>query len=116
MEAVYETFKELEIQDKTILTVFNKMDRIKEDAVLVDPKADEVIRISAATGENTDALLELIQDTLMSGQIYVEKVVSYANAGKLQVVRKHGVILKEEYREDGIYVEAYVPVEYVQSI
>ena len=27
------------------------------------------------------------------------------------MIRKYGELLKEEYTEDGIYVEAYVPME-----
>ncbi len=72
MDAVYETLKELEIQDKKIITVFNKADRLTEEKFLKDPRAEETIRISARSGFHTDELLELIGDTLMSGQIYVE--------------------------------------------
>ena len=35
----------------------------------------------------------------------------YANAGVIQLVRKSGELLGEEYREDGIYIRAYVPME-----
>ena len=35
----------------------------------------------------------------------------YANAGVIQLVRKSGELLEEEYREDGIYIRAYVPME-----
>ena len=31
----------------------------------------------------------------------------YANAGVIQLVRKSGELLEEEYREDGIYIRAY---------
>ena len=48
---------------------------------------------------------------LRNRKIYLEKVFSYQEAGRIQTIRKYGQLLKEEYREDGIYVEAYVPTE-----
>ena len=48
---------------------------------------------------------------LRNCKIYLEKVFSYQEAGRIQTIRKYGQLLKEEYREDGIYVEAYVPTE-----
>ena len=40
----------------------------------------------------------------------------YQEAGKIQLIRSHGQLLKEEYRDDGIYVEAYIPKEILGSI
>ena len=42
-------------------------------------------------------------------KIYVEKLIPYSEAGIIQKIRKDGELLKEEYKEDGIYVEAYIP-------
>ncbi|MDD5969744.1 MAG: GTPase HflX [Candidatus Fimousia sp.] len=116
MEAVYETLKQLGIQDKKMITVFNKIDQLEEETFLNDPHADEVIQISAKKGIHTDELLKLIEEVLQQGQIYLEKVYAYAEAGKISMIRKYGTILKEEYREEGIYIEAYVPAEVIHSV
>lgn len=116
MEAVYETFKQLEITDKKIITVFNKIDQAPEDIFFKDSHADEVIGISAKYGIHTDELLHLIEEVLQESQIYLEKIYDYADAGRIQRIRKYGTILKEEYREEGIYVEAYVPAEIIHSV
>lgn len=116
MEAVYETFKQLEIIDKKIITVFNKIDQAPEDIFFKDSHADEVIGISAKYGIHTDELLHLIEEVLQESQIYLEKIYDYADAGRIQRIRKYGTILKEEYREEGIYVEAYVPAEIIHSV
>jgi len=39
----------------------------------------------------------------------MEKVFSYNDAGKIQIVRKYGQLIAEEYQEDGIYIKAYLP-------
>ena len=111
MQTVYETFRQLKIQDKKIITVFNKMDKTEDTEFLKDVNADEVINISAKKKIHTEELLQLIEDILMEGQIYVEHLVKYADAGVIQKIRRNGVLLKEEYRDNGIYVEAYVPLE-----
>ena len=111
MQTVYETFRQLKIQDKKIITVFNKMDKTEDTEFLKDINADEVINISAKKKIHTEELLQLIEDILMEGQIYVEHLVKYADAGVIQKIRRNGVLLKEEYRDNGIYVEAYVPLE-----
>lgn len=111
MHIVYDTLAKLGIQDKTILTAFNKQDKVEVEQILKDFKADHTVKISARTGQGMDKLLELIQKELDERKILVEKVFPYSDAGKIQTVRKYGQLLEEEYRQEGIYVKAYVPKE-----
>ena len=46
-----------------------------------------------------------------TGQIYVEKIFSYQEAGKIQLIREYGQLLSEEYTDSGIMVKARVPQE-----
>ena len=41
----------------------------------------------------------------------IERVIPYQEAGILQLVRKQGELLLEEYQPEGIFVRAYVPRE-----
>lgn len=109
MHVVYETLKKLNVTDKTIITVLNKQDMVSSDEVIKDLKADKVMKLSAKTGAGTEALLEEIEEILRSRKVFIQRVLPYTEAGRLQSVRKYGQLLKEEYREDGIYIEAYVP-------
>lgn len=111
MAAVYDTFHQLEIQNKKIITVFNKIDKTEDAAFFKDPNADGVICISAKKRVRIEELLIMIEDTLMEGQIYVERLYPYSDAGQIQKIRKYGILLSEEYKDDGIYVEAYIPAE-----
>lgn len=61
-------------------------------------------------------LNEVIEKALRSMRVHMEKVFSYAEAGKPGLIRKYGQLLKEEYREDGIFVEAYVPAELMEKL
>jgi GTP-binding protein HflX len=111
MHVVYETLRELGVTDKVVVTVFNKIDAAEPDTTLKDISSDFQVRISARTGEGIDELENLLESILRSRRIYLEKVYSYKDAGKIQQIRKYGQLLKEEYQEDGILVNAYVPAE-----
>ena len=113
MYVVYETLQELGITGKPVITVFNKMDLVakEQEISFKDRKADAVFCISAVDGQGTDELQAGILQILRSQSMYVEKLFSYSNAGKVQLIRKFGQLLSEEYTEDGILVTGYVPAE-----
>ncbi|WP_333647717.1 GTPase HflX [Lacrimispora sp.] len=111
MHVVYETLRELKVEDKIMITVFNKIDAAEPGVILRDISSDHQVKISAKTGEGLDELVNLLETILRNQKVYLEKVYSYQEAGKIQTIRKYGQLLKEEYREDGILVNAYVPAE-----
>lgn len=111
MHIVYDTLYQLEIQDKTIITLFNKQDLVTDKEPLHDFKADATFAVSARTGEGLDAVKEKLSDLLRENKILIERVIPYADAGIIQQVRKGGELLTEEYRAEGIYIKAYVPME-----
>ncbi len=111
MQIVYATLYDLGIREKTVVTLFNKQDLVTEEEPVRDFKADYSLSISAKEGSGTDALKELLGKLLRENKILVERTVSYADAAILQQIRKQGELLGEEYREDGIFVRAYVPME-----
>ena len=102
--------------DLEILPVFNKIDREGADTAGRDMAADYRVKISAKTGEGLPDLLGVLETILRSRRIYFEKVFSYAEAGRIQRIRKNGRLLSEEYKEDGIHVTAYVPVELFEEL
>lgn len=111
MHVVYDTLKQLGVENKTIITLFNKQDRVTERQSMRDFRADYVMNISARTGEGLEELKNKLEDILTEHQILIERLYNYTEAGKIQLIRKYGQLLEEEYREDGIYVKAYVPQE-----
>ena len=59
MHVVYETLRRLDIKDKEIITVFNKVDRPDADTACRDMSADYKVKLSAKTGEGIEELLDL---------------------------------------------------------
>ncbi len=111
MHVVYQTLQDLKVGDKTIVTLFNKIDKKQDMELPRDLRSDFQVQISAKTGTGIDKLLEVLETILRSRNIYLERVFPYPEAGRIQQVRKYGELIAEEYQEDGIHVKAYVPAE-----
>lgn len=109
METVYNTLKDLKVQGKPIITLFNKCDKGFENGICKDANADKVIRFSAKTGEGIEAFYEAVEELQRRDKVLVDKVIAFTEASKLQLIRKYGQIILEEYTEDGVHVKAYVP-------
>lgn len=111
IDTVYETLDKLEVGDKPVITVFNKQDKVLEKVALRDSRADYIVPAAIKKGQGIDEILEAIEDIIRNSKKFISITFSYDEAGKIQRIRKYGELLVEEYREDGIYVEAYVPNE-----
>lgn len=116
VHAVYETLRNLQVTDKIIITVFNKIDKLDERPILKDFTADYTVEAAIKKNIGIDEINEAVSKALKSMRVYIEKIFPYTEAGKPGLIRKYGQLIKEEYREDGIYVEAYVPSEILDSL
>ena len=109
IKTVYETLKSLNVEDKPVITLLNKCDITDGTYILKDENADATIRISARTGYGLDEFMQKLQEIIMENRIELNKVFSYKDAGKIQLIREYGQLIKEEYTEQGIEVQAKVP-------
>ena len=109
MYVVYETLQEPGLQDKKIVTLFNKQDRLSDAAIFRDLRADYVIKTAVKTGQGLEELKAVLEKLLTEDQIYIERVLDYREAGQLQLIRKYGQLISEEYTDEGIAVKARVP-------
>ena len=109
MKVVYRTLEELKVTGKPVVTFLNKQDKLEEERIIKDIKADAVVKGSAKTGAGIDELLSKITEILREGKVFIDTVLSYADTSKISVIRKKGQLLSEEYEGEGIKVKAYVP-------
>ena len=116
MKIVYKTLKDLKVEGKTIITLFNKMDKVDREHIFKDPKADYTVYASMKTGEGIDKLLNIIEEILRGGKVHIIEKFKFEEAGKIQLIRKYGELISEEYGEDGINVEGYIPKEFIGKI
>lgn len=116
MQIVYETLQNLGVSGKKVITLFNKQDKLQEQEVMKDFKADYTLKISAATGTGLEQLKEILEEVLREDKQFLEGTFPYDVGGQISAIRKYGELVEEEYREDGIYVRAFVPVEMYQNL
>lgn len=111
MQVVYETLRRLGVKDKPIITLFNKQDLVAEGEILKDLNSDVSIKISAKTGQGLDDLKKELEKILLENKIYIEKIIDFSNAGAVQLIRKEGNLIEENYLPEGIEIKAYVSKE-----
>ena len=116
MFIVYETLKNLEVIDKPVITIFNKMDKAGNQQIIRDFHADYTVKISAKMKDGISELLQTIEAVLREQKVAIENLYSYQEAGKIQLIRKYGELQQEDYRDDGIFVRAFVPVEIYDKV
>ncbi len=108
MEIVYETLDHLGVGNKPILTIFNKVDKVPDQHDYHDLRADYTVHASVKTGLGLDKVRDILATMLRGGKTYIEELVPYAEAGRIARIREQGELISEEYREDGIFIKAYV--------
>ena len=110
MDVVYQTLQQLEITGKPVITVFNKQDLVPADAIRpLDRRADVTVRLSAARGFGIPDLLQAIQMILKDFRKEIAQVIPYSQGALLARIHEQGQVIKEEYRPEGVYIEASIP-------
>ena len=108
MDTVYRTLKELQVEDKPVITLFNKCD-LGLDQLTYDGNAREALRVSAKTGKGLDRFQESLSRLMKEQKVYLDRIFAYKDAGLIALIRKQGTDVKEEYLDEGIHVTAMVP-------
>lgn len=99
--------------DKPIISVLNKCDLCGGSFVL--PAQGEFVMISAKTGEGLGNLLAKIQLSLPLTRRKAELLIPYNEGGLVNYIREEGILIKEDYRADGIYVKAVIDVQFLDK-
>ncbi len=111
MHVVYETLRQLGVEDRPVITLFNKQDRLEHPVSQRDFRAEYSIMTSAKTGQGLEELKSALLEIIRRDQIYIERLYDFSEAGKIQLIRSRGQLLSEEYVPEGIEVKAYVPAD-----
>ena len=89
------------------LRVFNKCDAYFG----VLPHGDDLVCLSARSGEGTDALVRKLSERLDRGRRRVTLLLPYASAGLVDLLSREGAVQRLDYTEAGIECEAVVGPE-----
>jgi GTP-binding protein HflX len=105
--AVYNVLEELEIITKTIITVFNKMDKKSVSKNIFEKYAPSV-SISALTGKGLDDLLKAIQEQLKHNLVRVKLKIPLKRMDFVSLLHQRGRVISEEYTQDSVIMEAEI--------
>ena len=94
--------EELGCGGKPVISVLNKCDLLPSAADL--PVIGKSVIISALEGKGIGKLLEAVSAALPATQRKAELLIPYAAAAAAAEIRRDGIIYREEYREDGLYL------------
>lgn len=92
--------KDLKVEDKKTLTVYNKID--KSDLDMYPKNIEDVVYISAKKNINMDKLLGKISDMIMEDMYEVNLVLPYDRGDIFSKLKSKYVIENFEYTNDGI--------------
>lgn len=114
VEAVVKTIDDLGAFNVPVLTVFNKIDAaIDQTAVRrMASEHPDSVAISALNGEGMDDLFATIKSLVSDRLGIIKAIVPYSDAQLVERAYDYGRVLKKEYRDEGIYLEAEIVAEH----
>ena len=104
---VDELIRQLGAEGTPCLRVYNKCDKY----LGILPHGEDVVCLSAKTGEGAADLVQKLSQLLDRGKRRVKLLLPYAAAGLLDNLNREAAVLSTEYTEAGVEVEAIVPPE-----
>ncbi len=105
---------ELGASDKPMLTVYNKCDKAPNLRFFGETGND--VRISALNKIGLDNLLEKMCSLLENTRRKVRLILPYSDGAVASKIRKEGAVITEEYRDDGLYMEAVLDGRFLNNI
>lgn len=106
-EIVDSLIYQLGAQQTPCIRVFNKCDAY----VGILPHGENIVCMSAKSGEGADALVKRLAEILDRGSQRVTLNIPYCDAGIVDILNSQAQVIKTDYTDDGIVLEAVVPPE-----
>ena len=99
--------RQLGAEQTPCLRVYNKCDAYFG----ILPHGEELVCISARSGEGTDALLEKLSALLDRGKRRVTLRIPYRDAGLVDLLQREAAVLRCDYTDEGVELDAVVQPE-----
>ena len=106
MRVTEETLKEIGAGGIPMICVYNKADRIPDLPFDVPAVRERAVYMSAVNGTGIRELAELIGQELREHLTDCTLLIPYSRGDLLNRIRESGEILSEEYRGDGVLINA----------
>lgn len=114
IEVTNKLLESLGCKDKPIINVLNKCDLAENELALL--KFGHAVEISALTGAGIDELLDKIEKALPKTKKEAELLIPFDKGQIVGKIRKDGIVLSEEYEENGTKIRAILDIAYLDTI
>jgi len=116
LHAVEEVLAQLGVGDKPIITALNKVDLLEASEPPVAVQRPHVVRISALTGAGIAELLAEITAVWAAQRRRIAVTIPYARMDLVAEMHRVGVVHSQDYRPEGIAIEAELPAAQAAAI
>ena len=112
-DAVKEVLQELKVQDKPMVLVLNKIDRLEDRHRLEEFKKESsfTIGVSALKGENIQKLFFLVEDLLSDGSVDIDLVLPASRMDLVNLAHSQGQVHEVKFLAKGIRLKASLPAK-----
>ena len=112
VRVVEELVSQLGAESTPCIRIYNKCDRYFG----ILPHGENIVCLSAKTGEGADVLTEKLREMLGRTKREVELKIPYAKAGVIDMLKREANVIKLEYTDEGVEVQAVVTPEILGRI
>ncbi|KAL3634304.1 hypothetical protein CASFOL_021358 [Castilleja foliolosa] len=118
IEAVDKVLSELDTSSIPKLIVWNKVDNARDPEKIKSEaqENEDVVCISALTGEGLDDFCNAVQEKLKDMMVWVEALIPFEKGELLSTIHHVGMVEKIEYVENGALVRAHVPLRFASLL
>lgn len=118
IDAVEKVLAELDVSEIPKLMVWNKVDKVTdpEKIKLEAERREDIVCISALTGEGLLEFCNAVQEKLKDSMVPVEALVPFDKGELLSTIHQVGMVEKTEYTENGTFVKAFVPLRFARLL
>jgi GTP-binding protein HflX len=117
-DSVYKVLGDLKIMDKPIITALNKIDKVDNLNIIdnLKNKMDNPVAISALYKTNFNELIEKIESEFSDLLTIIKITIPHKQMNLLNAIHTNGQVIKEQYKPEGVYIEARLPVLLAKEI
>ncbi|MBQ8599169.1 MAG: GTPase HflX, partial [Oscillospiraceae bacterium] len=108
-----QVLKDLGAENVPVLTVLNKCDLVEIPPMTLDK---QTAAISAKAGIGLEALLQKIAQNLPETHKRLQLILPYDKAGLANEIRINGKVMEEDYRGEGIFMDALVDIKICHKV
>ncbi|WP_035161855.1 GTPase HflX [Caloranaerobacter azorensis] len=104
IKTTLDVIKDLKVSDKPIITVFNKVDKIREEDLIYNISGPKLF-ISAKEGKNIDKLLSMIQEYFSKKYHKVSLLIPYSDLDIMSKFFNTSKVEEYIYQENGVLIK-----------